>query len=88
MKLFVIAASLLFSLNLAAETLQMCPMWEEDAHFQRYRCLMIESAVSRIEEQLQDMDIQTKNKIQDEINVIKLNLGYPVYFKDLSDTRP
>lgn len=88
MKLLVLAASLLFTLNLAAEPLQMCPLWEEDAHFQRYRCLMIESAVSRIEEQLQDMDTDTKQKIQDEINVIKLNLGYPVDSKDLSDMHP
>lgn len=82
MKLSVFVIGCLISCGLYAETYQMCPLWKEDAHFQQYRCLMMESSVYRLEEICDTLEPVIREKIQDEINVIKLNLGFPVDSKD------
>lgn len=67
-----------FSLNLQAE--QMAPMWETEAHFVHYRVIMIASAVSRLQDATDSIeDQEIKERIQNEIKTIKLNLSYPLY---------
>ena len=82
MKMPLFFMSILFSFGLFAETVQMCPLWQQDTYFQQYRCYMMESSVYRLEEISETLDPIIREKIQDEIDVIKLNLGFPVDFKD------
>lgn len=55
------------------------PFWEQDKHFQKYRCVMIEASIHRIESLLKncapsEIDPFLKSMIFEEIEVIKFNL--------------
>jgi len=77
MKIPVFLMAILFSFGLFADTIQMRPLWEEDAHFQQYRCLMMESAVYRLEDISKTLEGEVKKQIDAELKVLKINLGFP-----------
>jgi hypothetical protein len=53
------------------------PFWEQETHFQKYHCMMIEASIARIESRLEENNIDPflKSMIAEEIAVIKFNLG-------------
>ena len=72
--LFIVLGSQIY-----ADTVQLVPLHEEDAHFIHYRSLMIDGSVHRIEDILNESAIpeEVKEKILEEIKLIQFNLGYP-----------
>lgn len=56
------------------------PFWEQETHFQKYHCVMIEASLFRIESMLEkstpeEIDPFLKSMLQDEIAMIKFNMG-------------
>jgi hypothetical protein len=53
----------------------LTPLWEEDKHFQWYRCLQIESSLHTLEELAEDMEGEMQEQVKHQIEIIKFNMG-------------
>lgn len=86
MRKLLLAFALSTASLVSAETLQLAPMHEEDPHFIHYRCLNIDGSIHTIESILEQIKSDEMYKdlflemVEDQIKIIKFNLGYPTEF--------
>jgi len=86
MRKLLLALSLSTASFVSADNLNLNPMHEEDPHFIHYRCLMIDGSINTIESILEQIKSDetckdvTLEMIDEQIKVIKFNLGHPTEF--------
>lgn len=72
-----IASIACFTAPMESETVQLVPIWQEDAHYIHYRCLLISTILDNVEQMLEDFNHDRQSEILDNLEIIRINLGQP-----------